>query len=75
MDAAGRVGLHHGRAARHVPERHQQPGRADRGRLHCYFTASWLALRGAAVLAYDHVAIRAVQIEVMGGDFGFLPFF
>ncbi len=41
----------------------------------CYFTASWLALRGAAVLAYDHVAIRAVQIEVMGGDFGFLFFF
>lgn len=40
----------------------------------CYFTASWMALRGAAALAYDHAAMRAAQIEVMGGDYGFLPF-
>ena len=40
----------------------------------CYFTASWLALRGAAALAYDHAAMRAAEIEVMGGDYGFLPF-
>jgi hypothetical protein len=41
----------------------------------CYFTASWLSLRGAAALAYDAAAMRAAQLEVMGGDFGFLPFF
>ena len=41
----------------------------------CYFTASWLALRGTAELAYDAVAMRAAQIEVLGGDYGFLPFF
>ncbi|MBD0275749.1 MAG: DUF2029 domain-containing protein, partial [Acetobacteraceae bacterium] len=41
----------------------------------CYFTASWLALRDGAALAYDHAAMRAAQIEVMGGDYGFLPFF
>ena len=32
-----------------------------------YFSASWLALRGAAALAYDHAAMRAAQIEMMGG--------
>jgi hypothetical protein len=41
----------------------------------CYFTASWLALREKAALAYDHAAMRAAQIEVLGGDYGFLPFF
>lgn len=41
----------------------------------CYFSASWLALRGTAELAYDAVATRAAQIEVLGGDYGFLPFF
>ena len=39
-----------------------------------YFSASWLALRGAAALAYDHAAMRAAQIEMMGADYGFLPF-
>ena len=41
----------------------------------CYFTASWLALRDGAAIAYDHAAMRAAQIEVLGGDYGFLPFF
>lgn len=41
----------------------------------CYFTASWLSLRGAAAFAYDAAVMRGAQVEVLGGDYGFLPFF